>query len=141
MDICKTSKLNKDLIELKNNLLINQDLKTTCSNDIIVDDLYNIIISVDNTNNDFAYSIDNSIIGDGHQMFSAGTFSRFLNFYPCFDATFSCDFLICEYNFCGTFLVGEYISFCGDFDMIAADFFGDFVVDFYKIDNIAEINL
>ncbi len=118
MESCKTSKLNSDLIKLKNDLLIKQDIKTIHSNDIIVDDLYNIIISVDNTNSDFAYSIDNSIVGDANAIFSVGTLSCFLNFYPCFDASFSCDFLIVEYYF------------CGDFYMVAADFFGDFAVDY-----------
>lgn len=126
----KESKLNNDLAELKNNLLIKQDLKTIHSNDTIVDDLYNIAIGVDYTSNDFAYSIDNSIVGDENVMYSAGTLSCFLNFYPCFDATFSCDFLLDEYNFCGNFLICEHDISCGDFDMIAADFFGDFVVDY-----------
>lgn len=119
MESSKTSNLNNDLIELKNNLLIKQDIKTIHSNYvIIVDDLYNVVISVDNINSDFAYSIDNSIVGDANAMFSAGAFSCFLNFYPCFDATFSRDFLICEYNFCGNFYI------------VAADFFVDFVVEY-----------
>lgn len=130
---CKMSKLNNDLVELKNNLLINQDLKTVHSNDIVIDDLYNILIGIDYTSNDFAYSIDNSIIGDAINKFFTGTFSCFLNYvYPCFDASFSCDFLIDEYYFYSKF-VGEY-DFCGGCCMIAADFFGDFVVDFNKID-------
>ncbi len=130
LDVGETSKLNNDLAELKNNLLIKQNLKTIHSNDIIVDDLYNIAIGVDYTSNDFAYSIDNSIVGDENVRYSAGTLSCFLNFYPCFDATFSCDFLLDEYNFHGNFLICEHDISCGDFDMIAADFFGDFVVDY-----------
>ena len=64
---------------------------------------------------DFAYSIDNSIVGNHAGIFFAGQ-SCFIKLSPCFAATF-CDFLSVECFFFGDFI-------------IASGIFCDFVVEY-----------
>ena len=95
------------IIKLKDNLLIKHDTQSTEGHEI---DAENIImtVSVDNISNDFAYSIDNSIVGDDHAVYVM-VFS-FSYFDSCFDAIFCCNFLTFMNSFCGNFLDVEYIS-------------------------------
>lgn len=89
------------VLELKNNLLIKQDLQTTYSEESEIDNLEDIIICISNTSTDFAYSIDNSIIGDEYDIFIPN--SCFINFKPCFDAIFCCKLLDFRTFLCGDF--------------------------------------
>lgn len=93
------------IIKLKNNLLIKHDVSSTNNVD---DDAENVImaVSVDNIRNDFAYSIDNSIVGDNHAV-DVMIYSSFLNFDSCFDAIFCCNFLRLVNYFSGNFLTFE----------------------------------
>ena len=98
------------IIKLKNNLLIKHDVSSTNNVD---DDAENVImaVSVDNIRNDFAYSIDNSVVGDNHAV-DVMIYSSFLNFDSCFDAIFCCNFLRFVNYFSGNFLTFENYFCC-----------------------------
>ena len=76
------------ILELKNDLLINQDIKNVFSEDIFELD-GDAIVCINKATTDFIFSIDNSVIGDEKLVFLVCSFSCF-NFIP-FDAF--CDFL------------------------------------------------
>lgn len=99
----ESKSLNRSVVkvmELKNNLLIKQDIQT-CFDENEIDELDDFIVCIANTSTDFAYSIDNSVIGDGCAIFVGN--SCFLKFYPCFDAIFCCKLLDVENFSCGDF--------------------------------------
>ena len=90
------------VLELKNNLLINQDIQFVFVDNFSSDVDGDVIVSTDKTANDFVFSIDNSVVGDeGLIIFENISFC--LNFNTCFDAFFCCKFLDVE-CFCGDFL-------------------------------------
>ncbi|MBQ6099600.1 MAG: hypothetical protein IJL02_07035 [Methanobrevibacter sp.] len=89
------------VLELKNNLLTKQDMQMFLDENEI-DEIDDIIVCINNTSTDFAYSIDNSIIGDECSIFFIGN-SCFLKFYPCFDAIFCCKPLTVEHFLRGDF--------------------------------------
>lgn len=100
----KSTSLNRSVLkvlELKNNLLTKQDMQTFLD-DNEIDEADDFIVCISNTSTDFAYSIDNSIVGDECRIFFIGN-SCFLKFYPCFDAIFCCKPLTVE-----TFLRGDF---------------------------------
>lgn len=89
------------ILELKNNLLLNQNLTSTNDNQKISNLNHVLSININKITTNFAYSIDNSIVGSDSAAVSL-TFSSFLNFDSCFDAIFSCNFLLVKYLFSNT---------------------------------------
>lgn len=84
--------------ELKNNLLINQDVSFIfADNSMDLDG--DIILCTDKITTDFVFSIDNSVVGDDLIVFSPTSFC--LNFTPCFDDFISCNFFDFESFFGG----------------------------------------
>lgn len=85
--------------ELKNNLLINQDVSfISADNSMDLDG--DIIVCTDKITTDFVFSIDNSVVG-GADLIIFSTTSFCLNFTPCFDAFISCNFFDFESFFGG----------------------------------------
>lgn len=116
MESTELTNLNRNIdkvLELKNNLLLKQDVQATFSG-VNINELEDIVSCMNYINTDFAYSIDNSIVGN-HAGISAGQ-SCFIKLSPCFAATF-CDFLSVECFFFGDFI-------------IASGIFCDFVVEY-----------
>lgn len=95
------------IIKLKDNLLIKHDTQSTEGHEINPENII-MTVSVDKISNDFAYSIDNSIVGDDHAVYVM--VYSFSYFDSCFDAIFCCNFLTFMNSFCGNFLDVEYIS-------------------------------
>lgn len=117
MESTELTNLNRNIdkvLELKNNLLLKQDVQATFSS-VNINELEDILNYMNYINTDFAYSIDNSIVGNHAGIFSAGQ-SCFIKLSPCFAATF-CDFLSVECFFFGDFI-------------IASGIFCDFVVEY-----------
>ena len=117
MESTELTNLNRNIdkvLELKNNLLLKQDVQATFSG-VNINELEDIVSCMNYINTDFAYSIDNSIVGNHAGIFSAGQ-SCFIKLSPCFAATF-CDFLSVECFFFGDFI-------------IASGIFCDFVVEY-----------
>ena len=73
------------VLELKNNLLINQDVSFIFADNFMPDMDGDIIICTDKITTDFVFSIDNSVVGDENIIIFVTT-SFCLNFTPCFDA-------------------------------------------------------
>ncbi len=123
-----TTPLSKNLhkvLELKDILLTNERIQNNfdCHKIAYLDDSLDVCIN--KITNDFAYSIDNSIVGDAHGVIFAIAKSTFSIFYPCFDAAFSRDFLNVEY------------FFGGDYSLIAADAFCEICfVEYTNLSNI-----
>lgn len=86
--------------ELKNNLLINQDVSFVFADNFMADIDGDIIICTDKLTTDFVFSIDNSVVGDDNLIVFVTT-SFCLNFSPCFDAFVCCNFLGFESYFGG----------------------------------------
>ncbi len=117
MESTELTNLNRNIdkvLELKNNLLLKQDVQATFSG-VNINELEDIVSCMNYINTDFAYSIDNSIVGNHAGIFFAGQ-SCFIKLSPCFAATF-CDFLSVECFFFGDFI-------------IASGIFCDFVVEY-----------
>ena len=107
-------------LELKNNILINLDVKVIFMDDLI--DGYvdgDLIKCINKVTSDFVFSIDNSVIGDEEDGIFLISNPYFLNFTPCFNVFICCDFLTVE------------LFFRGDF-IIASELFSDFVVEYSK---------
>ena len=103
-------------LELKNDILINQDVQ------MILDDLIDyvdgdMIKCINKVTTDFVFSIDNSVIGDEDGILINTPY--FLKFTPCFNTFIRCDILTVE------------LFFRGDF-IIASEHFSDFVVEYGK---------
>ena len=79
-------------LELKNNLLISQDVSFIFADNFIAYVDGDIIICTDKITTDFVFSIDNSVVGDDNLIVFAMT-SFCLNFTPSFDTFISCNFL------------------------------------------------
>ena len=92
------------VLELKNDLLINQDFQIISSDNIMLDDDIEIVICADKITSDFVFSIDNSVIGDENLIIFVTT-SFCLKFTPCFDAFICRDFLDVGYFFGGNLLI------------------------------------
>lgn len=117
MESTELTNLNRNIdkvLELKNNLLLKQDVQATFSG-VNINELEDIVSCMNYINTDFAYSIDNSIVGNHAGIFFVGQ-SCFIKLSPCFAATF-CDFLSVECFFFGDFI-------------IASGIFCDFVVEY-----------
>ena len=109
----KPTKFDRNLfriIKLKNNLLIKHDTQSTEGHEIDAESVI-MAVSVDNISNDFAYSIDNSVVGDDHAVYVM-IYSSFLSFDSCFDAIFCCNFLTFVNYFSGNFLTFENYFCC-----------------------------
>ena len=105
-----TSSMDRNIVkvlELKNNLLINQDLTSAFDCHKVTNLDYVLLVSINKITNDFAYSIDNSIVGSDDAL---SFYSCFLDVYPCFDAVFCCDFFV-DVFFCGDCLIAAGV-FC-----------------------------
>ena len=74
-------------LELKNNLLTNQDVSFVFAENVMVDLDGSVIICTDKITNDFAFCIDNSVVGDENAIHFV-TASFCLNFNPCFVPVF-----------------------------------------------------
>lgn len=105
-------------LELKNNILINQDVQIIFFDDLIDNVDGDIIKCINKATSDFVFSIDNSVIGDEDGIFLINT-PYFLNSTPCFNAFICCDFLTVE------------LFFRGDF-IIASELLCDFIVEYSK---------
>lgn len=117
MESTELTNLNRNIdkvLELKNNLLLKQDVQATFSG-VNINEFEDIVSCMNYINTDFAYSIDNSIVGNHAGIFFDGQ-SCFIKLSPCFAATF-CDFLSVECFFFGDFI-------------IASGIFCDFVVEY-----------
>ena len=100
------------VFELKNNLLINQDVLFVFADYFIADVDEDIIICTDKLKTDFVFSIDNSVVGDENLIIFLTT-SFCLNFTPCFDTFICCNFLGFESFFdCNNnyFIVNSYFN-------------------------------
>lgn len=104
--------------ELKNNLLINQDISFIFADNLMADVDGDVIICNDKTSNDFIFSIDNSVVGDGNLIIFVTT-SFCLNFDSCFDAFICRDFFDVEYFFGGNSRDCCW-SFCRNFQEICS---------------------
>lgn len=74
------------ILELKDNLLLKQDMHVIFNN-YVIDDLEEII-SINKITSDYAYNIDNSIVG------AESIVTCFLNFKSFFDTVFSYTFVV-----------------------------------------------
>ncbi|WP_407421321.1 hypothetical protein [Methanobrevibacter sp.] len=80
------------VLELKNNLLINRDVSFIFSDDFMADLNGDLIECTDKITTDFAFSIDNSIVGsDNLVIFVSSSFCS--DFIPCFYAFVCCNLL------------------------------------------------
>lgn len=102
----KTSSFKRSLtkaLELKNTLLINNDIKFIFADNLADNIDGDVIICADKITTDFVFSIDNSVIGEGNLIFFVTTsYCFYLN--PCFNTSISCDFFDVGYFFGGDFL-------------------------------------
>ena len=90
----KTNSFKRSLtkvLELKNNLLINNDIRFIFADNLADNVDGDVIICADKITTDFVFSIDNSVIGDENLIFFVTT-SYCFNLNPCFNASISCDF-------------------------------------------------
>lgn len=113
--------LIKDL-ELKNILLINQDVSFVFADNCMADVDGYLIVCTDKITTDFVFSIDNSVVGGADLIiFSCTSFC--LNFTPCFDAFISCNFLDFE-SFFGSVNKIDYCFLCSNsyFDIVCKFF-------------------
>lgn len=92
------------ILELKNSILISQDIRIACLNDVAFDVDSDIVDCINKATNDFAFSIDNSVVGDGYGILNVCN-SCFLKFNPCFYAFVSCEFLTVDDFFGSDFLI------------------------------------
>ena len=101
----KTNSFKRSLtkvLELKNNLLINNDIRFIFADNFADNVDGDVIICADKITTDFVFSIDNSVIGDENLIFFVTT-SYCFNLNPCFNASISCDFLVSNLFFGGDF--------------------------------------
>lgn len=101
----KTNSFKRSLtkvLELKNNLLINNDIRFIFADNLADNVDGDVIICADKITTDFVFSIDNSVIGDENLIFFVTT-SYCFNLNPCFNASISCDFLVSNLFFGGDF--------------------------------------
>ena len=99
----KTNSFKRSLtkvLELKNNLLINNDIRFIFADNLVDNVDGDVIICADKITTDFVFSIDNSVIGDENLIFFVTT-SYCFNLTPCFNASISCDFLMSNLFFGG----------------------------------------
>lgn len=99
----KTNSFKRSLtkvLELKNNLLINNDIRFIFADNLADNVDGDVIICADKITTDFVFSIDNSVIGDENLIFFVTT-SYCFNLNPCFNASISCDFLVSNLFFGG----------------------------------------
>ena len=109
----ETSSFNSGLtkiLELKNNILTNQNVQIIFLNDLIFDVDSDIVGCINKATTDFIFSIDNSVVGDGNEILIFCN-SCFLKFNPCFYAFISCDFLTVDGFFGGDFIIASKL-FC-----------------------------
>ena len=125
--------INK-VLELKDILLTNEKIQTYLNNQKIADLDCSLNDCINKITNDFAYSIDNSVVGDVNGIIIVITNPSFSNFDPCFDAAFSRNFLNVEYFFAGGFpliAAGDFCEICfGDVfsgNLYVEYFAGDFL--------------
>jgi hypothetical protein len=119
---------------LKDILLTNEKIQTYLNNQKIADLDCSLNDCINKITNDFAYSIDNSVVGDVNGIIIVITNPSFSNFDPCFDAAFSRNFLNVEYFFAGGFpliAAGDFCEICfGDVfsgNLYVEYFAGDFL--------------
>ena len=145
-DADKPTKFDRNLfriIKLKNNLLIKHDTQSTEGHEIDAESVI-MAVSVDNISNDFAYSIDNSVVGDDHAV-DVMIFSSFLNFDSCFDAIFCCNFLRLVNYFSGNFLTfvnyfsGNFLTFENYFSGNFLTFENYFCCNYLAVEDIFDI--
>ena len=103
------------ILELKNHILTNQDIQVAFLNDLVFDVDSDIVDCINKANTDFAFSIDNSVIGDENGILIMCS-SCFLKFNPSFCAFICCDFLTVD-------------DFFGCDFIIASELFCDFAVE------------
>ena len=105
----ETSSFNSGLtkiLELKNNILTNQNVQIIFLNDLIFDVDSDIVGCINKATTDFVFSIDNSVVGDENEILILCS-SCFLKFNPCFYAFISCDFLTVDGFFGGDFIIAS----------------------------------
>lgn len=109
------------VLELKNNLLINQDVSFIFSDDFMADLNGDLIEGTDKITTDFAFSIDNSVVGsDNLVIFVSSSFCS--NITPCFYAFVCCNLLDFE-SFFGDNNIFQYChNSIFNINMMYADF-------------------
>ena len=115
----KTSSFKRSsskILELKNNILINQDVEIILGNDLIAIVDGNMIVCINKILSDYIFSIDNSVIGDGNMIFIYN--SCFLKFDSCFNAFIFCDLLTFEHFFVSDFSIASklFLNFAVEYD-------------------------
>ena len=128
----ETTSPNKNVnkvLELKNILLTNEKMQNNFDCHKIANVDGSLDVYINKITNDFAYSIDNSVVGDASGIFMVIVKSSFSTFYPCFDATFSRDFLDVECFFARVYpLMDSDVDFYRDFLDVECFFAGGYHV-------------
>lgn len=95
------------ILELKNNILISQDVEVFASDLIAVADS-NVIVCISKISSDYVFSIDNSVFGKGNTILIFS--SCFLKYDYSFNS-FSCDFLTFQHFFAGFSIISDINAF------------------------------
>lgn len=112
-------------LELKNNLLINQEVSFVFADNCMADVDGDIIVCTDKITTDFVFSIDNSVVGGADLIiFSCTSFC--LDFTPFYDAFIFCNFFDFESFFGGVNKIQHSFSLSNSYFNIVCKFFGLF---------------